>query len=231
MHKSLRLGAAIAALVSTPLSALSVAAQPATAQAASVSEAGMLSLSSGIPITLVMAKEVNSSVDKEGDTFPLTVLNDVKVGDTIVIPRGTPAAGEVTWRTGKGAFGKSGKLEFSLRYINLDGRHIPVTGDYRQEGEGNTIATGVGIIAVGVFAGFITGKRARVPMGRELMGQIAQPVQFSADGHLAPSYDDKAAMAAAQANTPLGKCQTAAAALPQGKQKKALKDCFIKRME
>jgi hypothetical protein len=231
VHKSLRLGAAIAALVSTPLSALSVAAQPAMAQAAAASEAGMLSLSSGIPITLVVSKEVNSSTAKEGDTFPLTVLNDVKVGDTIVIPRGTPAAGEVTWRTGKGAFGKSGKLEFSLRYIDLDGRRIPVSGDYRQEGEGNTIATGVGIIAVGVFAGFITGKRARVPMGRELMGQTAQPVQFTADGHLAASYDDKAAMAAAQANTPLGKCQTAAAALPQGKQKKALKDCFIKRME
>ena len=231
MHKSLRLGAAIAALVSTPLSALTVAAQPAVAQAAVASEAGMLSLSSGIPITLVVSKEVNSSTAEEGDTFPLTVLNDVKVGDTIVIPRGTPAAGEVTWRTGKGAFGKSGKLEFSLRYIDLDGRRIPVTGDYRQEGEGNTIATGVGIIAVGVFAGFITGKRARVPMGRELMGQIAQPVQLTADGHLSPSYDDKGAMAAAQANTPLGRCQTAAAALPQGKQKKALKDCFIKRME
>ncbi|MEO8375538.1 MAG: hypothetical protein ABI471_09950 [Sphingomonas bacterium] len=102
MHKSLRLGAAIAALVSTPLSALTVAAEPAMAQAAAVSEAGMLSLSSGIPITLVMAKEVNSSVDKEGDTFALTVLNDVKVGDTIVIPRGTPAAGEVIrgWRPG-----------------------------------------------------------------------------------------------------------------------------------
>jgi hypothetical protein len=60
-----------------------------------------------------------------------------------VIPRGTPAMGEVTWRTGKGAFGKSGKLEFSLRYIDLGGQHIPVTGDFRQEGEGNTLATGV----------------------------------------------------------------------------------------
>jgi len=191
----------------------------------------MLSLSSGIPIALVVTKEVNSSVEKEGDPIPLTVLNDVKVGDTIVIPRGTPAAGEVTWRTGKGAFGKSGKLEFSLRYIDLNGRRIPVTGDYRQEGEGNTIATGVGLIAVGVFAGFITGKRARVPMGRELMAQVAQPVQFTADGQLAPSYDDKGAMAAAEASTPLGKCKAEAATLAKGKQKKALKDCYIKRME
>jgi len=191
----------------------------------------MLSLAVGIPVTLVVAKEINSSIDKEGDPISLTVLNDVKVGDTIVIPRGTPAMGEVTWRTGKGAFGKSGKLEFSLRYIDLNGRHIPVSGDYRQEGEGNTIATGVGIIAVGVFAGFITGKRARVPTGRELMAQVAQPVQFTADGHLAPSYDDKAAMAAAEAATPLGKCKAQAATLSGGKQKKALKDCFVKRME
>jgi hypothetical protein len=211
-----------------------VTAQPAAAQAlvpAAASEAGLLSLNAGIPIALVVSKEVNSSTNHEGDIFALTVLNDVKIGDTIVIPRGTPAAGEVTWRTGKGAFGKSGKLEFSLRYVDLDGHHIPVSGGYRQEGEGNTIATGVGIIAVGVFAGFITGKRARVPTGRELAGQVAQPVQFTADGHLAPSYDDKAAMAAADANTPLGKCRAEAAALPQGKQKKALKDCFIKRME
>jgi len=214
-----------------PLSALSVAAQPAPAQAAGASDAGTLSLAAGMPITLVVSKEVNSSIDKEGDPIPLTVLNDVKVGDTVVIPRGTPGAGEVTWRTGKGAFGKSGKLEFSMRYIDLHGRRIPVSGDYRQEGEGNTVATGVGIIAVGVFAGFITGKRARIPMGRELMAQIAQPVQFSSDGQLAPSYDDKAAMAAAEANTPLGKCKAQAATLSQGKQKKALKDCFVKRME
>jgi len=115
VHKSLRLGAAIAALVATPLSALPVAAQSATAQAAGASETGILSLAAGVPITLVVAKEVNSSTDKEGDPIRLTVLNDVKVGETIVIPRGTPATGEVTWRTGKGAFGKSGKLEFSLR--------------------------------------------------------------------------------------------------------------------
>jgi len=158
-------------------------------------------------------------------------LNDVSIGNTIVIPRGTPAAGEITWRTGKGAFGKSGKLEFSMRYIDLGGQHIPISGDYRQEGEGNTIATGVGIIAVGVFAGFITGKRARVPMGRELMSQLAQPVPFNADGSLASSFDAAAAMAAAEANTPLGKCKAEATALPEKKQKKALKDCFSKRME
>lgn len=220
-------GMAIAALIATPL-----AAQPVTSPAGAVSsQAAELILNAGTPVALAAAEEVNSSTHKEGDTFKLTVLNDVKIGETIVIPRGTPAIGEITWRTGKGAFGKSGKLEFALRYIELNGQKIPVTGNFRQEGEGNTVATGVGVIAIGVFAGFITGKRARVPVGRELMSQIAQNVPFSNGGGLAPGYDAAAAMAAADANTPLGKCKAEAAALPAKKQKKAVENCYVKRME
>lgn len=220
-------GAAIAALVSAPLSAhMGMMPVPAAASAAE-----LLTLNAGTPITLAVAEEVNSSTHREGDVFKLTVLNDVRIGETVVIPRGTPAAAEITWRTGKGAFGKSGKLEFSLRYIELNGKRIPVSGNFRQEGEGNTVATGVGIVAIGVFAGFITGKRARLPVGRELMSQLAQTVQFTADGQIASSYDANAAMAAAEADTPLGKCRAQAAALSEKKQKKALKDCFHERME
>jgi hypothetical protein len=227
-------GAAIAALVSTPLFAQTAPVQTAAVEVpvqSAALEAAMLTLPANSPITLVVAKEVNSSTNDAGELISLTVLNDVKIGDTVVIPRGTPAAAEITWRTGKGAFGKSGKLEFAMRYIDLGGQHIPITGEYRQEGEGNTIATGVGIIAVGVFAGFITGKRARVPMGRELMSALAQPVSFTADGRLDPSFDGAAAMAAAEAKTPLGQCRAAAAALPAKKQKKATEACFSKRME
>ncbi len=57
-------------------------------------------------------------------------------------------------------------MEFSLRYIAMDRKKVSISGDFRQEGEGNTIATGVGVLAVGLFAGFITGKRARLPTGR-----------------------------------------------------------------
>jgi len=220
-------GAAIAALFAAPLSA-QMGASPIRALNA---QAAPLTLNAGTPVTLAMAEEVNSSTHKEGDTFKLTVLNDVKVGTTTVIPRGTPAVGEITWRTGKGAFGKSGKLEFALRYIELANQRIPVNGNFRQEGEGNTVATGVGVIAIGVFAGFITGKRARVPVGRELMSQVALDVPFTDAGILSSSYDSGAAMAAAEAKTPLGKCKAEAATLSAKKQQKALKDCYVKRME
>jgi hypothetical protein len=220
-------GAAIAALIGAPLSA-----RPTLSPARSaVSLDEGLALNAGTPITLAMAEEVNSSTHEEGDTFKLTVLNDVKIGDTIVIPRGTPAVGEITWRTGKGAFGKSGKLEFALRHIELNGQRIPVSGNFRQEGEGNTVATGVGVLAIGVFAGFITGKRARVPVGRELMSQLAEPVPFTSAGSLAPSYDAAATMATAAGKTPLGQCKAQAATLPAKKQEKAIKNCYVKRME
>lgn len=238
-------GAALASLVSTALSAQTVPAAPATATAVTMAVPSpdpvaplapppmqKLALNSGTPITLAVSEEVNSSTHKEGEAFKLTVLNDVTSGNTIVIPRGTPSTGEITWRTGKGAFGKSGKIEFSLRSIDLNGKRIPVTGDYRQEGEGNTVATGIGIIAIGVFAGFITGKRARLPVGRELMAQLAQPVAFTADGQLDPSFDSDAAMATADAKTPIGKCRAEANGLNnEGKRKSALKNCYAKRME
>jgi hypothetical protein len=227
MKLCFRAGAALLALA---IASPAVSREAAPARTAVVQEAELLTLSAGVPITLAVAKEINSSMDKAGDTFPLTVLNDVKIGDTIVIPRGTPAVGEITWRTGKGAFGKSGKMEFSLRYIELGGQRIPLIGDFQQEGEGNTIATGIGIIAVGVFAGFITGKRARVPMGRELMATVAQPVLFTTGGALVPSYDGQAAYEAMLAKTPLGQCRAKAGVLKGKKKDKAVEKCYSKRM-
>lgn len=228
-------GAAIAALVSASLSAQTVSeTNQVTAEPVQVitSAPALLTLNEGVPIQLAVAEEVNSSTHRAGDTFRLTVLNDMRIGDTTVIPRGTPAQAEITWRTGKGAFGKSGKLEFSLRHIELGGQRIPISGNFRQEGEGNTIATGVGIIAIGVFAGFITGKRARLPVGRELMGQIVSPVHFTSAGTLAPSYDSQAAMAAAEAATPIGQCRAQARALPdQRQQQRALRECFQEVMD
>jgi hypothetical protein len=228
-------GAAMAALIATPLSSAVAFAQTPTQQtvaAPAIAADGTLTLSTGTPITLAVSEEVTSSNHHAGDTFPLTVLNDVRIGDTIVIPRGTPAQGLITWRTGKGAFGKSGKIEFSLTHIDLNGQRLPVTGSFRQEGEGNTIATGVGIIAIGVFAGFITGKRARLPVGRELMAQLAQPVSFTPGGQLSPGYDGQAAWATAEAATPVGQCRAAARALAdQHAQERANRACFRERLD
>ena len=104
----------------------------------------------------------------EGDTFNLTVSHDVMLGDYVVIPSGSRAVGRITWLTSRGMFGKSGKMDIELEYVEVGGRQIPVDGTYRQEGEGATLATVGGVLVAGVFGGFITGRSATIPSGREL---------------------------------------------------------------
>jgi hypothetical protein len=235
-------GAAAAALLATPLASQAAFAQhqvpnntpPSTAVVPpTIAPDGTITLNTGMPITLAISQEVTSTSHHAGDMFALTVLNDVRVGDTIVIPRGTPAQAEITWRTGKGAFGKSGKLEFALRYIELNGQRIPVTGNYRQEGEGNTVAAVGAWVAAGVIGGLVvTGHRARLPVGRELQSQLAQPVSFTPAGALHASYDGAAAWAAADAATPIGQCRHQASALPNANaQQRAMRACFRETMD
>lgn len=147
-----------------------------------------ISLPANTEVTLSMNEELTTKGGRieTGHKFALTLTHDVTIGDYVVIPRGTPGFGEVTWKTGKGAFGKSGKMEVELRYLDLNGRRIPVTGKYRQEGEGNTVATVGGVILAGVFAGFVTGKSARIPQGRELKAYTSEalPVALPAGGSM-----------------------------------------------
>lgn len=118
-------------------------------------------------VVLKLNKELNSQQIKKGDKFDLTVAQDVTVGNTVVIPRGTPAHGEVTMRTGKGAFGKSAKFEVEMRSIDLNGRTIPLNGHFRQAGKGNAGAAVGAVVAVGVFGAFVTGHSAVYKEGAE----------------------------------------------------------------
>ncbi len=119
-------------------------------------------------IVVRMNSELNSKQAKEGSAFTTTVAYDVMLGNMVVIPRGAPASGVVTWRTGKGAFGKSAKMTYEIRSLDLGGQRVPLSGKFRQEGKGNTGAAVGAVVAVGVFGAFVTGKSAIVEQGREL---------------------------------------------------------------
>ena len=148
---------------------------PTAAAAPSQTPTKTIALPANTEVVLRLADELTSkgNQNKVGSMFRLTVAYDVKVGGITVIPSGTPATGEVTYRTGKGMFGKSGKLEVELRQIDLDGQRIPINGKYRQEGEGNTTAA-VGAVFLAAGLMFVTGKSAIIPRGRELSAYTSQ---------------------------------------------------------
>ena len=105
----------------------------------------------------------------EGDTFYLSVVHDVVHEGFVVIPRGSRAAGRITWLTSKGMFGKSGKMTIEMEYVEVAGHRIDLEGEYKQEGEGNTVATVGTVVVAGVFGALVTGRSGTIPQGRELM--------------------------------------------------------------
>ncbi|MGB3806984.1 MAG: hypothetical protein WA936_07280 [Erythrobacter sp.] len=172
--------AASAALIAVPAIAQDAAPAPAPLPVQQA-QVGNAVLPAGTEILLKMTQDVTTKgrTWEEGDTFILNVVHDVTLGDYVVIPRGSKAVGRITWLTSKGMFGKSGKMDVELEYVEVGGRRIAVDGTYRQEGEGNTMATVGGVVLAGVFGGFITGRSGTIPQGRELMSTLESDLELA----------------------------------------------------
>jgi hypothetical protein len=151
-----------------PTAAQAVAAAPA------VVEAPKMVLPPNTEVAVTPNDNLTTKGSKEGDTFLISTVFDVMYNGYVVIPRGTPGQGTIIWRTGKGAFGKSAKMEIQFDWLDLNGRRISLTGKHRQEGEGNTGAAIGAVVAVGVFGAFVTGKSAKVPHGMQLSARTAE---------------------------------------------------------
>jgi len=137
-----------------------------------------LVLPASTSVTVALADDLSSRDSKYGDRFDLTVSRDVMIGNYLIIPRGTPAHGQITYRTGKGAFGKSGKIEFDITDLNLNGQIVPLSGHFREAGEGNANAA-VGVVLVaGVFGALVTGHSSVVKQGREYQVYTREPISM-----------------------------------------------------
>jgi hypothetical protein len=157
-------------------SAFAAPAPPITAQPLPQVGPGS-ALPSNTDIWLTLDRKLDSHDVKVGDPLTFKVARDVMLGNYIVIPRGTPANGRITLRSGRGAFGKSAKLEFDIETITLSGHPIPVSGHFRIAGDGNTGATIGAVAAAGVIGGvFVKGRSATAAEGSEWKVATTQPV-------------------------------------------------------
>lgn len=157
----------------TPV-ATSPAAVPAAAVVIAAPVAPQLILPANTEVAVTPNDELTTKGIKEGHTFLMSTVFDVMYNGYVVIPRGTPGQGHVSWRTGKGAFGKSAKMEVTFDWLELNGRRIALTGKHRQEGQGNTGAAVGAVVVAGVFGAFVTGKSAKIPHGMQLSARTAE---------------------------------------------------------
>lgn len=163
----------------TPATPVAVEAKPVLAALPVSAPTTTRMLPGNTEVLLSVNEELSTKRNEEGDTFYMTVVHNVVQDGFVVIPKGARATGEIIWKTGKGAFGKSGKMEIEVRYVEVGGNRIPLIGKFRQEGEGNTVATVAAVALVWVAAPFITGKTGRIPAGRELSVRTKDELAFA----------------------------------------------------
>lgn len=126
-------------------------------------------------------------ISNKGDTFTMTVIEDVKQGDYVVVPVGTVGTGEVTMVTGRGGFGKSGKIEIRMNTIDVGGRKYAMDGTHLQKGKGRGGAAVAGTILAGAIAGaFIKGDEADIPLHTELSFRTKEAIVYTAPAPVVP---------------------------------------------
>ncbi len=69
-----------------------------------------LALPEATPVRMKIGRTISSGHDKTGDTVDFETLDDVKLGDVIVIPKGSTAISTITMAESKRSMGRAGKL-------------------------------------------------------------------------------------------------------------------------
>lgn len=159
-------------------------------------------LSDGTPVKLRTSRNMSSADEKTGATVDFEVLEDVKIGEIVIIPRGGTALGTVTRGKPKGRLGSGGKLDISIDSVRLaSGEKAALRAAKTTRGRDNTGAMTAGIVATGIlffpaapFFLFIKGKDITIPKGTEITAYINGDISLEAN---------KFAPAQAAENSPL----------------------------
>jgi hypothetical protein len=139
-------------------------------------------------IAVTPVASVSSKKLKKGDSFAIEIIADVMHQGYVVMPRGTKGQATITKRSGTGVFGRSGKLEYSVDWIELaDGRKLLVNGKFDQDGKQNLTALAGGMFLAGLVGGLlVTGRSAEVPAGHILYVRTAEGVAYTVPADAQP---------------------------------------------
>jgi hypothetical protein len=83
---------------------------------------------------LVTGSEISSKNAKVGDKISILLDQDVKVGEAVVIPKGTPVDGAITAVTPSNIFGISGSISFAVHSLTVRENTISLQGGERLDG-------------------------------------------------------------------------------------------------
>jgi hypothetical protein len=112
----------------------------------------------------------------------LTVLEDVRVGDRVVIPTGAHALAYVSNVRKNGMLGKAGELNIRLDSVKAGEIKVHLRGTKGREGDGKVGETVVLTVLFGPIGLIKHGKNISIAAGTPLMSYVADDVVFPAAG-------------------------------------------------
>ncbi len=131
-----------------------------------------VTLPAGTPVWLETTVSLSSETAARGEIVPLTVTEDIRVDDVLMVRAGTRAYGQIVRADPKGGFGVGGRLALALRHVELDSGIVRLDGEAHWSGR-NGWSRGTTASAFAAAAGLaITGRRAVVPPGTRISGSV-----------------------------------------------------------
>jgi len=109
-------------------------------------------LEDGTPVKLRISQTVSSADAHVNDRVEFEVLEDIKVSDVVIIPKGGIAWGTVTEAQPKRRMGRGGKLDIVMDSVRLvDGERAALRATKEAKGGGHVGAMTVGIVGAGLL--------------------------------------------------------------------------------
>lgn len=148
--------------------------------AAAVTTPAKLMLQDGTPVRLRLGRTVSSADARLGDTVDFDVLEEIKIGDLVVIPKDSVAWATITEAEHKKRMGRGGKLKMNIDSVRLaSGEKAALRAVQGGSGGGHVGAMTGGIVATAIlfwpaapFFLFMHGKDTSIPKGNEITAYI-----------------------------------------------------------
>jgi hypothetical protein len=153
---------------------------PPKIETASLKQPLAFGLEDGTPIKLRLTRNLSSADATTGDRVDFEVLEDIKVKDVIVVPRGGLALATVTEAQHKRRMARGGKLDVNIDDVRLvDGEKAPLRAVKEVKGGGHTgamtgamIGTAIVFFPAAPLFLFMHGKDITIPKGTEVTAYV-----------------------------------------------------------
>jgi hypothetical protein len=178
----------------------------------------------GTPVKLRLSQSISSADAKVGQEVPFEVVEDVKVDDDVVLPKGAIAIANVTEAEHKKSMGRAGKLNVAISYARLaDNEKAALRAVKEAKGGGHVgamtgaiVATSIVFFPAAPLFLFIHGKDVTIPQGTEITAFVDGDMHLDMAHFGAVPQVTSAAASSQAAATPAAQASLSIASNPVG---------------